>query len=77
MKKWTVTVRGTLQFDREVVLFAQTEEAAAEAAEAVIQDAMRKSDEIDIKEIYAEEFEEDEPAKYEFGYFIKTEGKDE
>ena len=73
MKKWTVTVSGTLKFYRHVVLFAQSEEQAADAAEAVIKDVMKPSDEVYIDEIYANEFEEDESkVKYEVGFMIKS-----
>jgi len=72
MKKWNVTIRGTLKFDRQVVLFAETEEQAAEAAEAVINDANKPNDEVDIGDVYAEWFEEEDGSlKYELGYFIK------
>jgi hypothetical protein len=72
MKKWNVNVRGKLNFDRNIVLFAETEEQAADAAEAVIKDVMKPNDELDISEVYADEFKEDDgSAKYEIGYFIK------
>lgn len=77
MKKWNVTVTGTLKFDREVVLFANTEEQARDAARSVIEDVMKESDEIEFNEIDANEFEKEKASpNFEIGYFIKGVGGD-
>lgn len=66
--KYTVTVRGTYHFDKTVIVHADTEENAADAAIEKLEEAVEEGEEFHVGEIYAEPYKESE---YEIGVRVK------
>ena len=58
MSKWNVLLRGRANFERTLVVHADTEENAAIIAEEMLMDSNKHDDEIDIDEVYADPFKE-------------------
>jgi len=66
--KYTVTVRGTYNFDKKVTVHADTEENAADVAIERLEEAVEDGEEFHVDEIYADPYKEPE---YEIGVRTK------
>lgn len=63
--KFEATLRGRVVFERKFTVFAKNEEDAAEIAEEMFRDNLKREDECEVDELYIEPASED--VAYEIG----------
>lgn len=60
MPKFTVTLIGNVKIERDIVVIAPDEDSAAQTAEEILEDNLIPTDEIDLSDVYVENYKEPE-----------------